>query len=482
MNMPQRHVIRRQSIELSFEGDESDGFAMQGKVAALCRDWVARALDETFARLVPADEHWRFERIEVDAGHFTPENFERDFASAVAAAVQARIQSLQERATSPGDGSGASATRRTDAQAIHEAFLFFLATGTLPWWFRLPEGRTLEQAVSGAWTGERLPAPLQAALPDVLAAKMARLRLVRQFSAAFLSRLLDGAAPGAWAILRESTEAPDRLATSADGPHEVPEDAWHAAFACLARGQAITGPGLRQAWAARAGVPVPPPQDAQAATTADTGQLAADHAIDSAAPSPARTSVPSAPDTDTDASDAAVSSDRTHEASDPAEGLFVDAAGVVLLHPFLPALFARLHLYADERLLQPDRALALLHFLATGSDRAPEYALALPKLLCGLDPAAPVGAPVELAAHEKAEAMALLDAVIGHWSALGDTSPGALRGTFLARPGKLSRRGDEDLLQLEPQAFDVLLGQLPWGIGTVFLPWMKRFLWVEWPF
>jgi hypothetical protein len=78
--------------------------------------------------------------------------------------------------------------------------------------------------------------------------------------------------------------------------------------------------------------------------------------------------------------------------------------------------------------------------------------------------------------------MALLAAVIGHWSALGDTSPDALRGTFLARPGKLSRRGDEDLLQLEPQAFDVLLGQLPWGIGTVFLPWMKRFLWVEWPF
>ena len=71
--------------------------------------------------------------------------------------------------------------------------------------------QTLEQAVSGAWTGERLPAPLQAALPKVLAAKVARLRLVRQFSAAFLGRLLDGAAPGAWAILRESAEAPDRV-------------------------------------------------------------------------------------------------------------------------------------------------------------------------------------------------------------------------------------------------------------------------------
>lgn len=481
MNMPQRHVIRRQCVELSFEGEASDGFAMQGKVAALCRDWVAQALDETFVRVVPADEHWRFERIEVDAGRFTPENLERDFAAAVAAAVQAQIQALQGRATLPGDGSG-DTPRRTDAQAIHEAFLFFLATGTLPWWFRLREGQTLEQAVSGAWPGERLPAPLQVALPDLLATEVARLRLVRQFSAAFLGRLLDSVAPGAWATLRESAEPPDRPGTSAGTPHEVTEEAWQAAFACLARRQAITGPGLRQAWAAIAGSPAHRPQTARAATTGSAGQLAADHAIPPSESPQVRTPVPPVPDADTTASGMTVSPGKAQAVLDPADGLFVDAAGVVLLHPFLPALFERLHLYADGRLLQPDRALALLHFLATGGDRAPEHALVLPKLLCGLDLGAPTGAPVELAGEEKAEALALLAAVIGHWSALGDASPDALRGTFLARPGKLSRRGDEDLLQLEPQAFDVLLGQLPWGIGTVFLPWMKRFLWVEWPF
>ena len=81
---------------------------------------------------------------------------------------------------------------------------------------------------------------------------------------------------------------------------------------------------------------------------------------------------------------------------------------------------------------------------------------------------------------EQAEADLLLAAVIDHWTALGDASPDALRGTFLTRPGKLSRRGDDDVLQVEPQSFDILLDRLPWGIGAVRLPWMTRPLWVEW--
>jgi hypothetical protein len=164
------------------------------------------------------------------------------------------------------------------------------------------------------------------------------------------------------------------------------------------------------------------------------------------------------------------------------EGVFVDCAGLVLLHPFLPILFERLDMASDGVLSRPDDALAVLHFLATGARLAPEYALVLPKLLCGLPLEEPVGAPVQLTEAAMAEANALLASVITHWRALGDTSPDALRGTFLTRPGKLSRRGDEDLLQVEESSFDVLLDRLPWGIGMIQLPWMKKILWVEWRF
>ena len=162
------------------------------------------------------------------------------------------------------------------------------------------------------------------------------------------------------------------------------------------------------------------------------------------------------------------------------EGVFITSAGIVLLHPFLAALLERLGIAAADALLRPTRALGVLRFLTTGERRAPEHAIVLAKLLCGLPLEEPSGPPFDLTEDEAAEANALLNAVIGHWDALGGASPDALRGTFLTRPGKLSRRGEDDLLQVEPQSFDLLLDRLPWGVGAIHLPWMRRMLWVEW--
>jgi hypothetical protein len=164
------------------------------------------------------------------------------------------------------------------------------------------------------------------------------------------------------------------------------------------------------------------------------------------------------------------------------EGVHVGCAGAVLLHPFLPQLFETVGIAKDDKLLQPDRALGLLHFLATGQRVAPEYDLLLAKLLCGVPLDAPVRSRIELTAAEQQEAEALLAAVVRHWDALGDTSIDGLRGSFLVRPGKLSYRGGEQVLQVEEQSFDILLDRLPWGIGTIQLPWMERILWVEWRF
>jgi len=88
---------------------------------------------------------------------------------------------------------------------------------------------------------------------------------------------------------------------------------------------------------------------------------------------------------------------------------------------------------------------------------------------------------IELTAAEEEEASALLNAVVGHWDALRDTSADGLRASFLARAGKLSERSDGDfLLQVEAQSFDILLERLPWSISIVKLPWMARQLWGEW--
>jgi hypothetical protein len=162
------------------------------------------------------------------------------------------------------------------------------------------------------------------------------------------------------------------------------------------------------------------------------------------------------------------------------EGIYINNAGLVLLHPFLPQFFGALDIAEEEQLLRPERALCLLHFLATGQDIAPEYELMLPKILCNIPLDMPVEADVKLTDKEQEEAAALLTAVIEHWEALRNTSPDGLRGTFLARSGKISLRGEDLLLQVEPQTWDILLEQLPWGISMIRLPWMDRMLWVEW--
>jgi hypothetical protein len=183
-------------------------------------------------------------------------------------------------------------------------------------------------------------------------------------------------------------------------------------------------------------------------------------------------------------SDAIETAQRTasdDEHPEATEGLYIDNAGLVLLHPFLPRLFTALGLSDEERLLQPDRALCLLHYLATGQPAAPEYELALPKLLCGVPLPAPVSTLSELRDAEKEEAQALLEAVIRHWDALRNSTPDELRGSFLLRPGKLSLKRDGDwLLQVEPQTTDILLQKLPWGFSIVKFPWMQTMLWVEW--
>jgi Contractile injection system tape measure protein len=163
------------------------------------------------------------------------------------------------------------------------------------------------------------------------------------------------------------------------------------------------------------------------------------------------------------------------------EGIFIDCAGLVLLHPFLPQFFNALGIATEDTLLQPDRAVCLLHYLATGQTIAPEYELILAKVLCNIPLETPVESDVLLTTNEQEEAIAVLEAVVDHWAALGNTSADGLRGTFLVRSGKISLRADGDwLLQVETKSFDILLEQLPWGIGMIKLPWMERMLWVEW--
>ncbi len=165
------------------------------------------------------------------------------------------------------------------------------------------------------------------------------------------------------------------------------------------------------------------------------------------------------------------------------EGIYVPHAGIILLHPFLSTCFSRPSWWVDGRFVDADaqqKAVFLLHYLATGEEEAMEYQLVFPKLLCGLPAETPLPMKTGLSPEEYAEAEELLQMVLIRWEKLRATSVGGLREGFLQRNGKLVRRNDQLTLLVERQAIDVLLDYLPWNLSLVKLPWLNNILFVEW--
>lgn len=165
------------------------------------------------------------------------------------------------------------------------------------------------------------------------------------------------------------------------------------------------------------------------------------------------------------------------------EAIYINNAGLVLLHPFLQSLFENLGLTQNNRWIDSASthlAILVTEHLVTGQVYPEEFNLVLNKILCGVDPGETVVTDVMLQDEMKDECGLLLNEVITQWSVLKNTSVDGLRETFLQRNGKLTRMDNGWLLQVEQKSVDILLNHLPWGIGIIKLPWMTGMLFVEW--
>lgn len=166
------------------------------------------------------------------------------------------------------------------------------------------------------------------------------------------------------------------------------------------------------------------------------------------------------------------------------EAIYISNAGLVILHPFLDQLFEKCGLIREKEwldsMMSPCTASIMLQFLVWGTDNVAELNPVLDKILCGLEVRDTITNDEGLPDSVKTECEILLTEVISHWRVLKNTGTEAFRETFLQRSGKLVRIENGWLLQVEQKSLDVLLSALPWGIGTIKLPWMKDILYVEW--
>ena len=175
---------------------------------------------------------------------------------------------------------------------------------------------------------------------------------------------------------------------------------------------------------------------------------------------------------------------RKDEEQDYFQALMVGNAGLVLAGPYLPRLFAMTDLLEDGRFRDEgaaERGVHLLHYLVTASTHPPEPRLVLDKILCGLEPDAPVRREVDLTDREKSTADGLIEAMIAHWTAIGRTSVQGFRDSFLQREGRLqlTPAGFWQLV-VQQRSFDMLLDRLPWGFKTLRHSWMNKAVHVEW--
>jgi len=164
--------------------------------------------------------------------------------------------------------------------------------------------------------------------------------------------------------------------------------------------------------------------------------------------------------------------------------LYIENAGLIITHPFLPTLFKKLNLCNDEDWTDKNsqhKAILLTQYLITGQEIFFENELILNKLLCGFPVEDVVNTKQKIKKEEKEACDELLSAIIEHWKTLQGTSLEGIRETFLQRAGKLSLSvSHPSELWVEEKGVDILLSALPWGIGMIQTPWMENFLHCYW--
>ncbi len=164
---------------------------------------------------------------------------------------------------------------------------------------------------------------------------------------------------------------------------------------------------------------------------------------------------------------------------------YIKNAGLVLLHPFLKALFEQLNLCNTDgkwkKQINQHKAILLTQYLITGKEKVQESDLILNKILCGFSIDEVVNVTLKTTAKEKEKCKNLLEAVNEHWKAMNKSSIEALQETFLQREAKLELvKENEYHLWVDEKGYDILLEQLPWGISMIETPWMENYLICNW--
>lgn len=431
------HIIHSTRFDVVLSRD-MDALKAPHRLGDFFHRTVQPALDQALTRHGDNDRDYRIDRLVIDLGPIDMLHPDLAIAETISRCIARALQDLEPQQIQPA---------RTQ-QRIHESFLIFLRTGQIPWFGAEMAIADLEKTIRGS--AETDLVRLLASLRPLLRHAGVRRRLTQQCSLSFVEWLAETMQPHLRHVFLETTAGFDPELAASDKAE------------ILLRVAARFPKGISKALLQKGAL----------------GQVA--EFFESKQDRKWMEDRPHLSETEA----VTEGHDRDEEPAEGEDSFFVPQAGVVLLHPFLPRFLERRGLLDAGRYFKNarcrEKAIHLLHFLATGREHPEEPQTGIYKILCGLDIAVPVPKILELDPEDRNETSRLLESVIEHWSRLKNTSPEGLRTAFLQRQGKLTRTNDGWHLTVEQQSIDILLGTLPWILSTIRLPWLQEPLRVDW--
>lgn len=414
------HIIHRINLEVEVP-DREAAQAIHARVPAILKNDILPALEKLLDRVDTQGQNYRWENINLDLKTISPKTLESGISEMVAEKLQEKLRSQLSSVSETEKNKEEAPLLISEEEKNIERFLYFLQTGRLPWWSS--HSRATLKPEQWLKIPSRKRIGFRKQLVNLMTENpMALQRLSQQFSQADVVRFVMTLLTGKQpeeVEIRNITQRIKRRAVSL--PDEMTR---------------LMGNYQQNEKAKRS---------LQAEEKRDTKKTPLkDHNL---------------------------------------EGIAVQNAGIVLLHPFLSSFFSALGLLQNNQFTGKQAqhtAIHLLHYLSAGQTQPMEYELTLEKYLCGCEPEEVVPRFVPISKIMKQESDKLLRAAIKHWKALKRTSPAGLREGFLQREGKLITSSFQDQLLIESKSVDVLLGYLPWGLGVIKLPWLSKPFTVEW--
>lgn len=167
--------------------------------------------------------------------------------------------------------------------------------------------------------------------------------------------------------------------------------------------------------------------------------------------------------------------------TNPSASYLVNNAGLILVHQYLKPFFDSCGLLNTEnKILRPDEAVHVLHYLATKKEQQIESNLLFEKFLCNVPLHQSISRDIRISDEIKEKTEDLLKAITQNWDVLKNSSPDLIRYEFLQRTGKLDLTKDNPQLTIERKTQDILLDRLPWNYSLCKLPWMNTLIFTDW--